>query len=403
MIKLALRNILRHKGRFAITLAAVVFGVVALVFSGGFVADVFVQLREVTIHSQLGHIQIQKAGFTELGRRAPYDYLLQESDTLAEKLSSFPHVVNVMQRLEFSGLLTKGRADIPIIGQGVEPEKEAALGTFFRIIDGRRLRDDDQFGMLVGQGIANAFKLKVGDTVFVMVNTPEGSLNSLEFTLVGVFQTFSKDFDDRAIQIPLPAARELLDTAQSHVLVMHLDDTKFTDQLAAELRPRLPNAHFDVLRWVDLADFYRSTVALYERQFGVLQLIVLLMVVLGVGNSINMAIFERTGEFGTQRAVGDRAHKIFKLIVLEAGIIGIVGSLAGVLLGCLLAWGVSKVGIPMPPPPNSNAGYTAYVRIVPDVLVSAMLVGVFASVFASLLPAWRTTRIPIVDALRQNI
>ncbi len=143
--------------------------------------------------------------------------------------------------------------------------------------------------------------------------------------------------------------------------------------------------------------------ALYERQFGVLQFIVLLMVVLGVGNSVNMGIFERTGEFGTQRAVGDRARKIFRLIVLETTIIGVVGSTLGILTGCLLAWGISKIGIPMPPPPNSNTGYVAYVRIVPNVLLSAFLVGIVASVIASLLPAWRTTRIPIIDALRQNI
>lgn len=403
MFKLALRNILRHKSRFAITLAAVVFGVAALILSGGFVADVFVQLREVTIHSQLGHVQIHRAGYTRFGRRSPYDYLLHEPDDLAGKLSRIPHVVSVLQRLEFSGLMTKGRADIPIIGQGIEPEKEAELGTFFRITEGRHLRNDDEFGMLVGQGIANSFKLRVGDDVFVMVNTPEGSLNSLEFKLVGVFQTFSKDFDDRAIQIPLPAARELLATDESHVLVLRLEETKFTDEVANELRRRLPVKAFDVWRWGDLADFYRSTVALYERQFGVLQFIVLLMVVLGVGNSVNMGIFERTGEFGTQRAVGDRARKIFRLIVLETTIIGVVGSTLGILTGCLLAWGISKIGIPMPPPPNSNTGYVAYVRIVPNVLLSAFLVGIVASVIASLLPAWRTTRIPIIDALRQNI
>ena len=403
MFKLAIRNILRQKGRFAITLGAIVFGVAALIISGGFVADVFYQLREVTIHSQLGHVQIHKAGYNELGRQAPYQYLLKDPDSMAAKIESLDHVVNVLQRLEFSGLLTKGSADLPIIGQGVQAEKENALGTFMQIVEGRQLSAADENGILIGQGVAGALQLAPGDLVFLMVNTPDGALNSLEFEIIGVFQTFSKDFDDRAVQIPLLAAQELLSTDQVHMLVMHLDDTEHAESLAGLLDRSLADDKFDVHLWEDLADFYRSTVALYERQFGVLQLIVLLMVILGVGNSINMAIFERTGEFGTQMAVGDQSRKVFRLIVVETAILGVVGSLLGLLVGVLLSWGISQIGIPMPPPPNSNTGYTAYIQIVPIVLVQATVVGLLASIFAALLPAWRTSRMPIIDALRQNI
>ncbi len=403
MFQLALRNILRHKGRFLITLGAIVFGVMALILSGGFVADVFVQLREVTIHSQLGHIQIHKAGYTKLGRRAPYDYLLDDPAHLASELATLPHVVNVLQRLEFSGLLSKGRADLPIIGQGIEPNKETELGTFLRIAAGRHLTNDDAVGILVGQGVAGALQLSPGDFVILMVNTPDGALNSLEFEVVGVFQTFSKDFDDRAVQIPLAAAQELLVTDKAHMAVLHLDDSAHVDEVVTRIKASNPPETFDVLRWEDLADFYASTVALYQRQFGILLFIVLLMVILGVANSINMAIFERTGEFGTQRATGDRGRRIFYLIVTETAILGFIGAVLGLLIGVALAWGISRLGIPMPPPPNSNTGYTAYIRIVPSVLVLSCLVGLIASVLAALLPAWRTARVSIIDALRQNV
>ena len=58
MFKLAIRNIFRHKVRTSLTLGAIMFGVMALTLSGGFIEDVFIQLREATIHSQLGHIQV---------------------------------------------------------------------------------------------------------------------------------------------------------------------------------------------------------------------------------------------------------------------------------------------------------------------------------------------------------
>jgi putative ABC transport system permease protein len=57
----------------------------------------------------------------------------------------------------------------------------------------------------------------------------------------------------------------------------------------------------------------------------------------------------------------------------------------------------------MPPPPNSNAGYTAYIRIVPDVLVLSFAIGFLATVCSALLPARAVARVPVVEALRQNI
>ncbi|PIV71902.1 MAG: ABC transporter permease, partial [Rhodocyclales bacterium CG17_big_fil_post_rev_8_21_14_2_50_68_7] len=70
MFRLALRNVFRQKIRSAMTLTAIVFGVTGLVLSGGFVRDMFVQLAEAIIHSQLGHLQVNKLGFFELGSRS---------------------------------------------------------------------------------------------------------------------------------------------------------------------------------------------------------------------------------------------------------------------------------------------------------------------------------------------
>ena len=403
MLSLAFRNVFRNRGRAAITLGAITFGVMALILSGGFVEDVFIQLREATIHSQLGHIQIERAGYAKFGRTEPYKYLLSDQDQLAQKLAAIKSVREVLKRLNFSGLLSNGHADTPIIGEGIEPDKEARLGTFLQIYAGRQLTNADEFGALIGRGVAKALNLKPGDSVTLMANTPDGALNTLELTVVGVFQTFSKDYDDRAIRIPLAAAQNLLVTNSIHNFVLLLDATEHTDLLVSQLRHALPATSYEVLSWLDLAEFYRSTVALYERQFGILQLIILFMVVLGVANSVNMAIFERTGEFGTQRATGDRRSRVFRLIMTETCVLGVVGTLLGLGLGVTLALVISKLGIPMPPPPNSNTGYTAYIRIVPVILVTSVAVGLLASIVAALVPAAKATRVPIADALRRNI
>jgi putative ABC transport system permease protein len=102
-------------------------------------------------------------------------------------------------------------------------------------------------------------------------------------------------------------------------------------------------------------------------------------------------------------ALGNRSRRIFGLIIAENSIIGLTGATAGVLLGILLALIISAIGIPMPPPPNSDLAYTARISIVPSVIIGAFAVGLIATVLAAILPAMRVRHIPVVDALRQNI
>ena len=139
------------------------------------------------------------------------------------------------------------------------------------------------------------------------------------------------------------------------------------------------------------------------RQFGVLQFIILLMVLLSVANSVNMSLFERQGEFGTMQALGNRRKDVVRLVITESILLGLAGAALGGMAGVLLAILVSAIGIPMPPPPNSNVGYTAMIRIVPLTIVMAFFIGFLATVMAAVLPARKISRIPIVDALRQNI
>jgi putative ABC transport system permease protein len=403
MWKLALRNVLRHKARTGMTLLAIVAGVVGLILSGGFVHDIIDQFGEILIHSQSGHAQVSREGYFKHGARSPEKYLIAEPDPLRREIAKASRVDDVMGRLYFTGLINNGRSDQPIVGEGLEAAREAKLGTGLVITAGRGLQDRDVHAMMIGEGLAKTLKLKPGDNVSLVTNTSDGAMNSLEFTLVGVFQTISKDYDARAVRIPLAAAQELLATEGVNTLVVALKQTRDTASVAAELGRRLAAAGLEVKTWIELNDFYANTVEMYDAQFGVLRVIILLMVLLSVVNSVNMSVFERVGEFGTMMALGNRTRRVFQLIVIENVITGLAGATLGVLLGMLLALLISAIGIPMPPPPNSDMSYIAHIRVVPGVVAGAFAVGLVATIAASLIPAARVRRIPVVDALRQNI
>jgi putative ABC transport system permease protein len=223
-----LRNILRQPGRAGLTLAAIAIGVASLVLSGGFVADILRQLRDATIHSQLGHLQIYRSGQFASGSHRPLEFLIENAPAAQRAVGSVPEVTVQGRRLAFTGLLGNGRGELPILGEGVEPGAEARIGQAFSLLAGRQLTPSDKYAAVIGEGVANAMKLKPGDRVNIVVSTREGATNTLDFEVTGVFRSLSKEYDARAVRVPLEAAQELTDTDGVTAIVVLLRDTDAT-------------------------------------------------------------------------------------------------------------------------------------------------------------------------------
>jgi putative ABC transport system permease protein len=403
LLRLALRNVIRQGSRSAIALVAIALGVAAIIVAGGFVHDVYIQLGESIIHSSYGHLQAYRKGYAAYGTQRPTDYLIEEPDEVIRRVRELTGVDIVLSRLRFTGLANAGGGDWPIAGEGVEPKLENRLGTYIQLVEGRLLSEDDHYAVIVGDGVAKALHVSAGKSMSINTATPEGALNSLEFEVVGVFRSYSKEFDQRAIRLPLAAAQELLAVRGINEVVVTLADTAATDRAASALRDRLGSADYEVRTWRDLADFYAKTVRLFDRQFGFMQVVLLLMIVLSVANTINTAAFERLPEFGTMLALGDRRGDVFRLIMVECFVLGILGSAVGVAIGLALAVAISAVGIPMPPPPNADLGYVALIRIVPEVILGAFAVGTVSAALAGVLPSFKIARTAPAEALRRAL
>lgn len=399
----ALRNLLRHRARTLATLAAISIGIASLILAGGFVKDIFIQLGEATIHSQTGHIQLAQSGFWETHTRAPETHMIHQPEETKKILANIPGVEQVVTRINFSGMLNNGKRDLGVIGDGIEANGEEKIGSFVHYTEGRALSNADTDGIVIGQGVARTLNLKVGDSVTLVINLSQGAVNTAEFKVTGVFQSFSKEFDSRAVRIPLNSTRELFDTNDAHLLVMTLSDTKETEPIARITSEQTKKLGLEVKTWKQLSDFYEKTVQLYDAQFGVLRLIIFFMVLLSVTNSINMTLYERTKEFGTMLALGNTPGQVTKLIMTESCLLGLFGAILGISIGCIGAVSISTIGISMPPPPNSNLGYTAQIRLDFLLVLSSGLLGLGATVIASILPARRAAKLDVVEALRHGI
>src|SRR6185312_14788154 len=129
--------------------------------------------------------------------------------------------------------------------------------------------------------------LHVGSNVTLLTNTTVGAMNTADFKVVGVFRSFSRDYDNRAIRISLDAAQELLDSGTPNALVVMLKETSQTTQATTKIEGAMRGRDVEVLSLMELSDFYKKTIELYRRQFGILELITMIMVVLSVISSAN--------------------------------------------------------------------------------------------------------------------
>jgi putative ABC transport system permease protein len=404
MTKLALRNIFRHWRRTATALAVIGFGVIALLLASGFIEWIFWAMREGVIQQRTGHIQVTRPGYLTAGSADPFAYLLPDELGDQLDLEAVPEIQVISQRVVFNGLISHGDITIGFTGEGVDPEKDAKLSERLIIAAGKRLDAGDAQGMLLGKGLADNLGVGIGDTVVLLATPSSGGLNGVEGTVRGLFQSGSKAFDDAALRLPISLARQLLRVSGTHTWAILLDNTEHTEPVLQQLQQRYPpsESRLEFTPWHAVADFYNKTVKLLSRQMQVVQLIITLIITLSITNTLVMSVLERTGEIGTLMAIGLKRRHILQLFVSEGVLLGIIGGLLGVVTGCLLAWLISAVGIPMPPPPGMDVGYTGEILVTWPLVAGALAIALGSTLFGSVYPAWKASRLEIVDALRHN-
>lgn len=400
LLSLILRNLLRQRRRAAIAIGSVAAGIAALVVADGYLAWMFLDFREATIASQYAHLQITRPSYHEEGRADPARFLLP-SDEAAAAIAQAPHVKSWGPRLAVTGLISRGESTLAFIGEGYAPGRDLTDDRALRILAGRRLVSGDSDHVLLGVGLARQLGAQPGDVLVLLVDNPKSGLAAIEATVAGVFESVSRAYDDAAVLMPITTARRLLKTQGAHAWFVYLDDTRHVEEAARFLRQAFPASVFEVRRWSDLAEFYRRAVDLFAQQLLVLRVIVVAIILLGIANTMMMTVMERTGEIGTLMALGLRRGRILRQFLAEGALIGIIGGGCGILLAVAVSVGFDLAQIEMPPPPSLTRGYLARVLIAPSSVMSALTLAVASTILAAAYPAWKASRMVIVDAIRQ--
>jgi putative ABC transport system permease protein len=399
-VPLGFRNLWRSPGRTALAAVTIICGITAYVLAVGFIDWIFVAMRDSVIYSNLGHFQITRTGYTEKGLADPYRYLIAPATPALQTARAYPGVTTLAPRLAVSGLVSMGEESAGFLGEGVDPVREASIGRELNIVTGRNLARPDEASVILGEGLAAAIGARVGQRIVLLSHTASGGQNAVECTVVGIFATSTKAYDDAYLRLPLTLAQQLARTTGATSYVGLLGDTDQTDATVGALREPLARAGLAIVPWHAQADFYTKTVALFSRQLAVIRVIIALIILLSIANTLSMSVAERTSEIGTTLALGTRRRDVLALFLIEGVLLGIGGGVVGVALAALLAAVFSAIGIPMPPPPGMAHGFIGQIRFSWGVALDALLLAMVTTLIAGVIPAWRASRMNIVDALR---
>src|SRR5438552_3159311 len=287
-----------------------------------------------------------------------------------------------------------GEKSETFLATAVEPEKDRQMAAQ-RLTAGSELPPNESDAVLLGRGLAASMHAKSGDYLTLMSTTTTGSLNAMDVRVAGVFMSGVKEYDDRAVKMPLAGAQQLLQTKKIERLIVMLRDTDDTAAVHASLSHTLRDVEFK--EWSDLASFYHQVVLLYNGIFGFLGIVVFAIVVFSVANTILMSVFERTREIGTLMAIGTPRGTVWRMFLLECIFIGLLGGALGLAAGAFAATAINHMNLMLPPPPGYTVGYALRVLLQAPTLITAFLISLITATLSSIVPALKASRLVIVD------
>jgi ABC-type lipoprotein release transport system permease subunit len=401
--RLAWRNMWRHARRTLIVVLAMGLVLAMMMMYDGLVAGFNDAIYGNAIKVLGGNIQVHAAGYGAQADETPLLPLPDDQQVVTAALAQ-PQVLAATRRINTGGLITSREGAFPVAISGIEPEKELAVNLAGQhIVAGRYLTSADADQVLIGQGLADALGVQVGDRLTLAGRAAHQQLRQRTVTIAGIFDLGMPDIERQRVYISLAEAQALYDLPnESTEVVISLKQIGPEHAVIAALQPGLPG--YELASYETNFPELQSALSTKGSVLNVISVVILLIAGIGILNLLLMAVFERTREIGLLGALGMRPAQISFLFVLEGTLMGLVGVLVGIVLGLGLNGLFRQVGFDFSAL-SSATSYTALItgRVYPTwgaelLLTRAVTVAVIAAL-AALIPAREAARHEPAQAL----
>lgn len=415
IVKLAWRSMLRHKRRSIITGCAVAFSLALMLIFVGIGDDGHARMANLGIGMGAGNVLVQGRGYQ---KDQTLDHLVSNPAHVVAAARRLEHVKGVVTRVRVSGLLSTGESSAPVMVSGVDPDLEPKVSEIAapkRRLQGRyvRKRSEMEFqnqpaDIYVGEELAKTLKLQVGDRTVLTVS-PVGASRpaSSAYIVSGIFKTGIDELDQAWVEVPINEIQRQLSLGDkvTQVAVL-LDDLDDTDRATTELHAALNDPNLEVLPWQVALRELHEAIVLDDAGLYLMMGIIFIIMSIGIFNTVLMSVVERTREFGVMMALGTRKGQLFGVVVSEALILALFAAAVGLGIGLGLHMLAATYGIDIASYAKDYeiAGIVMegriYSRLTAPIVIKWTLVVVALTFSSALYPAFRSTRLQPVEAIR---
>jgi len=400
---LAWRNIWRQKRRTWLTVSAIAFGTILVVFMLCINFGAYAILIDLSLRMFPGHAQVQAPGYLDTPQMHK---TVEDAQTLADRLRASGQYEAVTVRAQGFALVSSAERSYGASIVGVQPQTESRISLIPGLVaQGRFLSTNDALEAVVGSALARNLKIKPGDEVTLLGAGKDGSVAATILTVAGIFKSGSIDIDRFFVEIPLGTFQDTFGMGTSaHSIAVIAGDPQQQGEMLTGLRQQVGD-HLVVIGWERLIPGLKEGLEVDRIGDWIFMAILLLIIIFSIFNTFLMSILERTREFGLMLALGARPARITGIVMLESFILTLIGILIGTLLGTLIVLYLNEVGLGFEGLEDIFEQFNMPVtRIYPEVnlvnVVAGPIIILITTNLFAWIPLWHIQRLQPVDAMR---
>ena len=344
LVRLSWKNIWRNRRRTIITLTAIAFSIMLVQALHNLSFGVYAGMVDSGVRAGTGHIAVYRNNYLE----SRDETLYFKDGSLVDDISQINGVEQVLPRLYIPALAQSSRESRGVMLIGVDPDRERQVNPFLKTLpaDGM-IRATDSRDAVVGVRLLHELQIRPGQKFVVTAQNEDGTLHSELLRVRGVVSSGMKDIDSSLILVGRGRAAQLTGNSGSvHELAVILADAGLEASVHRQIAALLAQDQ-DILAvsWEKAMPNLANAIKLDYASQKFIFMIILLIVAIGVINTLLMSVMERMREFGVILAMGSRPMTLRCMIMLEALILGLLAAAIGTLLGSLATWYLVAVGI----------------------------------------------------------
>jgi putative ABC transport system permease protein len=400
-LRIAFRNVLRHSRRSALTVLTMFGGFTLAAISIGWAGGTYSHTIDMFTRNRLGHIQIHREGYL---RRPSLYKTIDEYLHVGRIIDRTDGVVAWAPRLLSAGLASVGDQSAGVEIRGIDPSLETIATRFDKkVVEGLMFSASSSQEAILGTGLATILEAEVGDSLVIVSQAADGSIANDEYAIVGIARTGDDATDRSTLYLPLVTAQKLLVLEGSvHEIAVIVHDLRDVESVARELSKQLTDRDLAVETWREFAKSFYHAMKADQQGMWIMLLVIMIVVAIGVLNTVLMSVLERTREYGVMRALGTRPRRIVAVVLCEVALMALASVAAGTAAGLVVNTILSKRGVPLPS--AFTYGGVEFTRMMTQVDAQSFYVPtitvILSAMLVSLLPALRAARTRPARAMR---